>query len=262
MPQQLKFMSAQMAVSTRQEMLQAIDDATAEQPVRIATPNPEFMLEASQNSAFRRALASMTHCSLDGSGLYFMLLFWRMFKPSQPSFEHYHGSDLVTDLFERYSDGSRRFFFLGNGQIVAQAAAALRQHYPQIQIVGTGDAGPVATHTVVIEPELLTTLKEARPDILLVGLGAPKQELWIEAAAQELSIPVMAGVGGSLHFYTDRRRAPGLVRTLHLEWLWRAVTEPGHWRRAWRAVIVFPFQALLWIIVDIFSPVSSGQNST
>ncbi|HSI21339.1 MAG TPA: WecB/TagA/CpsF family glycosyltransferase, partial [Verrucomicrobiae bacterium] len=71
-----------------------------------------------------------------------------------------------------------------------------------------------------------------------------KQELWIDAA-RDLPISTMVGIGGTFGFYTTKKRAPKLFRALHLEWLFRALTEPGHAKRAWRAVVVFSCVALM-----------------
>ncbi len=68
-------------------------------------------------------------------------------------------------------------------------------------------------------------------------------------AARELEVPVMIGVGGTLGFYTHKKRAPQLLQALRLEWLWRALTEKGHAGRAFQAAVVFPCRAVWWALI-------------
>ena len=103
--------------------------------------------------------------------------------------------------------------------------------------------------SLIVNPTLISTIKAKKTDILFVGFGAPKQELWIHAAKLHAPAPVMIGVGGSFGFYTHKKRAPLWMRTFYLEWLYRGLTEKGHMKRVWRAVVIFPLYALRWIVM-------------
>jgi len=250
MPETITCMGISLHLSSKQEVQQAIAAATPEKAVRIATLNPEFMLEGQKNKAFAQSLASMTHCIIDGSGLYFTLsINHRLRHTPSHAPELYHGADLVQDLCAQYAEGSKSFFFLGGKPGVAeQAATAIRRRHPQIAIVGTDDGGSISANPTAVSERTAQLLKESKPDILLVGFGSPKQELWMTQAAKNLSIPVMIGVGGTLDFYSQKKRASKAFQSLHLEWLYRATTEPGHWKRAYRATMVYGFRALRWLI--------------
>jgi N-acetylglucosaminyldiphosphoundecaprenol N-acetyl-beta-D-mannosaminyltransferase len=77
------------------------------------------------------------------------------------------------------------------------------------------------------EHQVVTQVAAARPDILLVALGVPKQEKWIARHLQELNVPVAIGVGGSFDVLAGKvKRAPGWARACGLEWLWRSLREP------------------------------------
>jgi N-acetylglucosaminyldiphosphoundecaprenol N-acetyl-beta-D-mannosaminyltransferase len=79
---------------------------------------------------------------------------------------------------------------------------------------------------------LIGKIRSARPDILWVAYGAPAQDLWIARYAGELGVPVMIGVGGAFdHIAGVRKRAPGWIQRIHLEWLFRLITQPWRWRR-------------------------------
>jgi N-acetylglucosaminyldiphosphoundecaprenol N-acetyl-beta-D-mannosaminyltransferase len=255
MPNLLTFRGIHLALTRKERALEVIDNATRQHPVRIATANPEFIELAQHHEAFRTALHQMTHVTIDGSGLYFMLKLWKITGKTNFSPDQYPGADMVRDLFERYKNGERRFFFLGGAPgVMEKAAEAVKRLYPKITIVGTAYGGIVSDQEGSVSTELTRTLTAAKPDILLVAFGAPKQELWIEAARNILSIPVMIGVGGSLDFFVQKKRAPEWMRSLHLEWLYRSISEPGHWRRAFRATILFPLRTAWWLFLDFFSP--------
>ena len=251
MPQFVNFLGTDLALTTRAELLEAIDQATPEKPVRIATVNPEFMVEAGRNPRFKESLGQMTHCNIDGSGLYFMLKFWNRVRKQKLSLELYHGSDMVQELFDRYQEGQKKFFLVGGHPGLSQkTATTLVARYPKIAIVGNNDGGIINPQNIQISSDLLNQLTSTNPDISLVAFGAPKQELWIQEVARNHSFAVMAGIGGSFGFFTEKKRAPQWMRSLHLEWLFRGLTEKGHWRRLLTALIIFPLQSLWWILTS------------
>jgi N-acetylglucosaminyldiphosphoundecaprenol N-acetyl-beta-D-mannosaminyltransferase len=243
MPKEITFMQVTFQLSTKTEVLEAIDTATTEQSIRIATLNPEFMLLAQHNQHFREALSQMTHCIIDGAGLYFAL------RMSGIRAERYAGSTLMANLFEKYSDGSKSFFLVGGKVNHAQdAVRTISQKYPLITTINGTDGGIIEKNPIKVDPALISTIQSAKTDVLFVGFGAPKQELWIQAAIKDKPANVMIGVGGSFGFYTNKKRAPEWMRTLYLEWLYRGLTESGHWKRVIRAVIIFPLQVVGWMI--------------
>ncbi len=233
-------------------VLTAIDTATSKDPVQIATVNPEFILDALNFPEFKAALEAMPICTIDGSGAYFALKAGQLVGHNRHErFEQYPGADLIQDLFSLYRDGSKRFFFVGStDEVLEKAVQKITSLYPDIRITGWNSAGRIDVHNIYIPPELVAEITKAKPDILLVGFGAPKQELWIRAAKELLDVPAMVGIGGALRFYGSKPRAPRLVRTLKLEWLYRTFKEKGHLHRAWRAAVVFPIRVIGWLLAD------------
>jgi N-acetylglucosaminyldiphosphoundecaprenol N-acetyl-beta-D-mannosaminyltransferase len=219
----------------RGDILAAIEHATPAHPVRIATINPEFCVTAVQDPKYAQTLSLMTHGVIDGFGLWAAL---KLFGKNPP--ERYQGATLVHELFEKYADGSKTFGFLGGLENeAAEARAALIEQFPNLTICFAESGG---RYTAGERPHegTLNDLTTTRPDILLVGMGAPRQESWIIAAKNAGYTPAVAiGVGGTFAFYTKKVRAPKLFQVLGLEWLYRALTEPKHWRRLWRAIPVF-----------------------
>lgn len=234
----VNLLGTNLNILNHQELIEAINVAHAKKPIQIATLNPEFLLNANENQNFRNILENMLHC-VDGYGLKLAL---KVFK--KINIETVTGADLVEELFIRYSSGARKFYFFGGNEgEVEQLKFILEKRYINIQIVGI-DQGGCINPEEHIKQESLDKIIQAQPDILLVGLGSPKQEIWMSKLAELISIPVMIGVGGTFGFYSSKARAPKIWRGLHLEWLWRGLTEKGHFRRVWRSVVVFPFKVL------------------
>jgi N-acetylglucosaminyldiphosphoundecaprenol N-acetyl-beta-D-mannosaminyltransferase len=248
MSNQVTFLGTSLTIVDKDEALSRIQAASLQEPISIATVNPEFLLTAQKFPPFRDALQKMSFCIIDGSGFLFGLRIASLFaRVPRHRYSLYHGSDLVADLLQKYSQGGKSFYIVGGppGQ-ARRAADKIRGLHPSINIVGAEDGGIIDEKDIYIDPALCQRISQARPDILFVGFGAPKQELWMNKAGS--IAPVMIGVGGTFGFYTDKKRAPKPWRSIHLEWLYRSIVEHGHWRRALRASVYFPLRSLIWII--------------
>jgi N-acetylglucosaminyldiphosphoundecaprenol N-acetyl-beta-D-mannosaminyltransferase len=191
----------------------------------VLTPNPEIVMLARRDSAYRALLERSALAVPDGVGL---LLAGRWL--GSPLRQHVRGTDLVHLLAAHSAEVGRRWFLLGAAEGVAAAAAeALRRAYPGLQVVG---AAPGSPHPAD-DPATRQTIARAGPvDLILVAYGAPAQERWLDRNLGPLGIPVGIGVGGVLDFLAGRaRRAPRWVRSLELEFLYRLLAQPWRWRR-------------------------------
>jgi N-acetylglucosaminyldiphosphoundecaprenol N-acetyl-beta-D-mannosaminyltransferase len=196
------------------------------QPHQIVTVNPEFLVLARREPAFRAVLSRADLALPDGVGLQLAaLLQGRRFVSRVP------GSELVYRLAPLAEARGWRLFLLGAGPGVAQRAAEnLRRRYPALGIEADG-ADPTPEGTAAA----LEHIQRAQPDILLVAYGAPTQDLWIAAHGAAAGVPVMMGVGGTLDFLAGVvPRPPHLLHRLGLEWLYRLIRQPWRWRRQLR----------------------------
>jgi N-acetylglucosaminyldiphosphoundecaprenol N-acetyl-beta-D-mannosaminyltransferase len=120
-------------------------------------------------------------------------------------------------------------FFYGGAPGIAQKAAQIwQQQLPELALAGIEDGylSPEA------EQELKVTLKTKQPRLILVGLGVPRQELWIAQHRYLCPDAIWIGVGGSFDIWAGvKSRAPVWLRDNHLEWLYRLYQEPWRWRR-------------------------------
>jgi N-acetylglucosaminyldiphosphoundecaprenol N-acetyl-beta-D-mannosaminyltransferase len=212
------------AVSTR-ETIDIIATWIAQGgPHQIATANPEFVMAAQRDVAFRQTLAAADLCVADGVGL-----LWAARRLGATLPERVTGSDLTPLLAQEASRRGWRLYLLGAAPGVAeQTARLLEAQNPGLRIAGVYAGSPAEAEA----PDIVQRVAAARPDVLLVAYGAPAQDLWIARHGVELDVPVMMGVGGAFdHIAGVQRRAPGWVQRVHLEWLFRLVTQPWRWRR-------------------------------
>lgn len=239
MPQKIQVINTTLNVFDTFELLDLIDSARIDNQAKIATVNPEFILEAIKNVKFKEALENYSSC-IDGSGLYMMLKLYSY------RIDKLAGADLIEMLFRKYQKGQKSFYFIGGKDgVTEKAQSEITKKYPQIKIVGISSGGKVGLDGKINQKEI-DLINESQPDILLIGFGAPRQELFIQKHSSELKVKSMIGIGGSFDFYSNKKRAPLWMQKLKIEWLHRSMFEPGHWRRALRAVVVFPIRYVLW----------------
>jgi N-acetylglucosaminyldiphosphoundecaprenol N-acetyl-beta-D-mannosaminyltransferase len=194
-------------------------------PHYVVTPNPEFVMRAERDVAFRQALAGAALAIPDGGGLLLAGRLW-----GQPFREQVRGTDLVYRLATAGARANQRWFLLGAAPgVAAEAGRRLTARYPGLQVAGTHEGSPHPADDAAARE----AIRAASPvDVLLVAYGAPGQELWMARNVTALGVPVAIGVGGVLDFISGRvRRAPRWLRDLGLEWLFRLLIQPRRWRR-------------------------------
>lgn len=204
----------------------------------VVTLNAEMTMQAERNPNLASAIRQADLVIPDGSGV--VLYLWLQGKRVQrcPGIELAESLLLQTGQLGK----SRSVFFFGGAVGVAEKAAQTwQQRAPGLAIAGT-QHGYLSPED---EQQLHATLKELQPSIILVGLGVPRQELWIAKNRQLCPKAIWIGVGGSLDIWAGiKSRAPTWLRNNHLEWLYRLYQEPWRWRRmlalpqfAWRALV-------------------------
>lgn len=184
----------------------------------VVTPNPEIVMLAHGDVDLSEALRRAALVLPDGIGIV---------KGAHilgtPLKEKIPGIDFAQRLFAKMAAGGQTLFLLGAKPGVAELAAAeLKDRFPGLTVCGTND-GYFQDDAPVIDK-----INAAKPDLLLVCLGAPKQELWMHQNAPKLHVGLMAGLGGSLDVFAGlTERAPERWQKLGLEWLYRLLKEPS-----------------------------------
>jgi N-acetylglucosaminyldiphosphoundecaprenol N-acetyl-beta-D-mannosaminyltransferase len=136
------------------------------------------------------------------------------------------------ELMRRYNDrcarhGHRVWLYGGRDQgSLVQLALTMRRRHPGIRIVG-GYSPPFRAPTGEEEDAIVEQINQARPDVLWVGIGVPKQEKWMARMRERLEVPVMCGVGAAFDFHAGRvSQAPDWMQERGLEWTYRIAQEP------------------------------------
>ena len=135
-----------------------------------------------------------------------------------------NGTDFVPELLACAPAGTRTYLLGARPHVVARAAEAIGRHAPELVVVGHRD-GYFADDEV---PAILADIAAAKPDILLVALGNPKQEQFVATHAEHIAATVTIAVGALFDFMAGEfPRAPRVLRSMGLEWSWRLLQEPG-----------------------------------
>lgn len=204
----------------------------------IATPNPEMIVLAQKDTGFKQALNSADLAIPDGVGLV-----WASWILGGQLESRLTGTDLMERLCQESAQNGWRVFFLGSsGDIAQKALEVLMGHYPGLR--GMAEAGPelvislpagkAGNWELVIKDtktnqKTIAKINQFAPDLLFVGFGMGKQELWILKYLDTLQIGGALVVGGAFDFWAGNvRRAPLWIRNIGLEWCWRLILQP--WR--------------------------------
>jgi N-acetylglucosaminyldiphosphoundecaprenol N-acetyl-beta-D-mannosaminyltransferase len=218
-------------VLTFAEALDAIDALVgAKQGGFVFTPNIDHVVTVDEHPEFAAAYARASLSLADG-----MPVVWasRLLEHRLP--EKISGSDLVGPLLERAAQKKWRVAFLGAGPGVAEKAAAIVRERYGTDVVYT-DAPMVKLDDEAQVNDIAAKLAAAKPELVLMAFGAPKQELLIARIAERVKPAVLLGIGASLDFIAGTvKRAPVLMQKTGLEWLYRLGQEP---RRLWRRYLV------------------------
>ena len=200
----------------------------------VVTPNSEIVYEAMGDEGLRALLNGADLVLPDGAGV---VLGSKILKT--PLKEKVAGVDFADGLLGLLVQQGRSVYLLGSKPGVAELAGKkLREKHPGLQICGMADGyfqeeGPV-----------LEKINQAKPDVLFVCLGAPKQEKFMAAHRDDLDVRLMIGLGGSLDSFAGTvKRAPKWMIACNLEWFYRLLKEPWRFKRMLR------LPKFLWAVV-------------
>ncbi|HXR32523.1 MAG TPA: WecB/TagA/CpsF family glycosyltransferase [Verrucomicrobiae bacterium] len=198
----------------------------------VAVTGMHGVMEAHRDSGFRAVLNEADLVVPDG-----MPLVWCARLRGYTLPRRVYGPELMhTFCRQTAAKGYRHFLYGGDPSVAEKLAAILKQDCPGIQIAGVYSP-PFGELTVEENSEAIGRIHAARPDVLWVGLGTPKQETWMHAHRDSLRVSALIGVGAAFDILSGRKRqAPVWMREHGLEWLFRLLQEP---RRLFRRYVVY-----------------------
>lgn len=221
-PERISLMGLPLDLVNMSGALEVIEGFLAESgPTRqVLTLNPEIVVRAESDPAVRQAILEAELVTADGVGILWAA---KQLAGKQPE-DRVTGADLTVELFQRF--GSRlKVFFLGAKPGIAHKAAERSRREWGIQVVGIQD-GYFQDEAAVLE-----AIREAQPDLLLVGMGE-RQDTFIHRHKATLGAKVAIGVGGVLDVLSGEvKRAPRWAQRLNIEWLLRVGLDRKRWGR-------------------------------
>jgi N-acetylglucosaminyldiphosphoundecaprenol N-acetyl-beta-D-mannosaminyltransferase len=165
-----------------------------------------------------------------------MAVVWWLRWHGQRQVERVYGPDLVLAVCQRSLETGWRHYFYGGGPGVAvDLGRSLQARFPGLQVAGVYSPpfGPLSADE---DRAITAQIVASKADIVWVGLGAPRQEVWMSEHAGWVGAPVLVGVGAAFDFLSGhKRQAPRWIQRRGLEWLFRLVSEP---RRLWRRYVL------------------------
>lgn len=188
-------------------------------PRLVVTADAAGIVQAQSDADWNQIFRSADLRTPDSIGV-----IWAAKRKGKPISQRVSGVELVDRLCALSADKGYRVFFLGAAPGVAeQAAEKLRLKHPGCNIVGARHGFfPSDSDTLVAQE-----VAQAKPDILFVAMGIPRQEKFIRATQNIIQAPVSMGVGGSFDVFSGKvKRAPKVIQAIHLEWLWRLFLNP------------------------------------
>lgn len=207
----------------------------------IVTPNPEIILAANiGDNDFFKILNSADLSLPDGTGLKIAAWFLGV------NLSRIVGADLLKDILDMAESQNRRVAVLnwmGGLSSAKDIGAVLRAIYPNLEVLAID-----SDRQAIISDNVLPQIQIFKPEIIFSTFGAPYQEKFIYCNMPKLpSVKLGMGVGGAFDFLTGKLpRAPKIMRSFGIEWLWRFYKQPSRWRRIYKAVIVFPVKFLIY----------------
>ena len=221
-------MSLDLAV---RQMASWIDSRTR-QYVNVCTVHT--IMECGRSPALRSIVNKSGMATSDG-----MPLVWLCRYHGHAEATRVYGPDLLPAFCEySVSRGYRHFFYGGADGVAPELAGELERRYPGLQVAGT-HSPPFRAAGELEEAAVIEKINSAKPDVVWVGLGTPKQDFWVARHRPVLDAPVLVAVGAAFDFLTGRvPQAPLWMRRNGLEWLFRLMCEPR--RLAYRYLVYNP----------------------
>jgi N-acetylglucosaminyldiphosphoundecaprenol N-acetyl-beta-D-mannosaminyltransferase len=197
----------------------------------IVVANVDTIVTCKFNASMQEAVNNSSLAIPDGFPL---VLLGRLY--GYPLKKRAYGPDLMFE-FLRMTEGKgySHFFYGATQNTLAKMIKKITVLFPKTKIAGYYDP-PFRPLTREEDSRIVEMINKLAPDVLWIGIGCPKQELWMSGHSSRLSIPVMVGVGAAFDFLAgSKRQAPWWMRNYGFEWLFRLLTEP---KRLWRRYLI------------------------
>jgi N-acetylglucosaminyldiphosphoundecaprenol N-acetyl-beta-D-mannosaminyltransferase len=228
----LDIMGVEILETTLDEITKALEeDLQRGKKVKVFTPNTDIVMAARKSIRLRDEVNKGTYVIPDGIGL----LHGARLRGVEIR-ERVTGYDTSMELLRIANDNGYSLFLIGGREGVAEEAAMnIQRDYPGIRIAGHHHGYFKGTHTNSPgeeEERVIELIHKSKADIIFVGFGFPRQEVWINSHMDNLGVKVAIGNGGVIDILAGRaKRAPEIFIKLGLEWLYRLISDPSRIKR-------------------------------
>jgi len=207
----------------------------------VYTPNPEIIMAALKDNKLKTAIEKADMITPDGIGVV-----WASRYSQKRLKQRVTGYDLVQSVFEAIKATDKKVYFLGGtSKVVKTAEKKMKQKYKGLNIVGTHNG----YFDEQEEANIIEEINKLKPDLLLVGLGFPKQEKWLYDNKNKLNSKVCITVGGCFDVMAGKlKRAPYIFQEFGLEWFYRLISQPTRIKR----MMQLPIFAIK-VIMEVFN---------
>lgn len=220
----MKFLNTEVDNLSMEEAINEIDRLIQRRiPSYVVTPNVDHIVKLEHDEEFRQVYEEADLILTDG-----MPLIWISKLKKNPIKEKVSGSDLFPKVCDMASKKGYKVFLLGAAEgVAAKAAKNLKNKYNGLDIVGTYSPSYGFEKNDEEIEKIISMINKIQPDILAVGLGAPKQEKFLYKYKKRLNVPVSLAIGASIDFEAGNiNRAPKWMQKNGLEWFYRLYKEP------------------------------------
>ena len=208
----------------------------------VVTPNVDHMVRLQKDRAFRSVYAAASLVLTDG-----MPLVWVSRLGNTPLPGRVAGADLVQPVLAEAERKGCSVFFLGPmPETLRLTLARCAVEFPRLRIAGSHAPPLNFEHDMTQDAACISATRDARPDIVFLALGTPKQELWIAQHRSELDFGVALCVGAGIDYFAGvQRRCPKFLARIGVEWIWRLLSEPKRLGRRYAQCLLF-MPELVW----------------
>lgn len=250
---QAQILGIKLSSTSRAKVLDNISSSLKKhKPFLIVTPNPEIIVHAQTNLKLKTIINNADLSLPDGVGLVFASRIL-----NQPKLELIKGRELLFDLFQLADNHKLKVFLLGSTKpVIKLSINRLISTHPNLEVQGTSgpmldkNSLPVSDKDTTLQFDTIKQINQFQPDILILAFGTPKQEVWYDLNKDQLKVKIVAGLGGSLDYYSGTKSLPPkFINSFGLEWLWRGIREKGHIKRVFRATITFPYLIIKSLLI-------------
>jgi N-acetylglucosaminyldiphosphoundecaprenol N-acetyl-beta-D-mannosaminyltransferase len=209
-------------------------------PFIFTCANPHSLVVARSDAEFRGALEGASAVVADGVGCTWTAALFGIAVGPRITGSHF----FVSVMTAVNRTGGKAFFFGSRDEVLSKLTERVKQNFPRIAVASLSP--PFRQWSEQENAEMVEAIRQFAPDVLWVGMTAPKQEKWVAANATRLQVPVIGSIGAVFDYYAGvTTRAPQWICDLGLEWLYRLPREP---KRLWRRTLVSA-PLFLWFIL-------------